>query len=58
MGVNTYISIGNSDDKLPQADWARFIADMRALLVADWQGRLQVHGEWFSAPDAPWQNAN
>lgn len=57
MGVNTYISIGNSDDRLGQAEWSRFIHEMRDLLQ-QFGGLLQIHGEWFSAPDQPWQNAN
>lgn len=58
MGVNTYISIGNSDDRLTQPRWADLIGDMRDLLNVGWRDRLQIHGEWFSAPDQPWQNAN
>lgn len=60
--MNILIQIGNSDDKLRQARWALFIADMRDLLN-DYQESyaadgFQIHGEWFSAPDKPWQNAN
>lgn len=59
MGVNTYISIGNSDDRLTQSRWSDFISDVRGLLLTgEWRDRLQIHGEWFSAPDQPWQNAN
>jgi hypothetical protein len=59
VGTNTYISIGNSDDRLPQADWSGFIAELRDLLyVSQSRGMLQIHGEWFAAPDQPWQNAN
>jgi hypothetical protein len=53
--VNILIQISNNDDKLPQSEWAQFIAAMRELL--DWPG-VQIHGEWFSRPDGPWQNAN
>ena len=57
--INTLISIGNSDDKLPQARWADFIDDVRSIIdEADSDNRINVHGEWFSAPDQPWQNAN
>lgn len=55
MSRNILISIGNSDDKLTQAEWATFIRLTRELL--DWD-EIQIHGEWFSAPDSPWQNAN
>jgi hypothetical protein len=52
--MNTLISIGNSDDKLTQADWSQFIKQTREICNL----AVQVHGEWFSAPDSPWQNAN
>jgi hypothetical protein len=58
MGVNDNISIGNSDNRLTQEEWSAFISNMRTMLVVDWAGQLQVHGEWFSGPDQPWQNAN
>jgi hypothetical protein len=49
-----YVSIGNSDDKLPQQDWARF-----AGLVVGRVRRAarEVFGVWWSAPDVPFQNA-
>lgn len=49
-----YVSIGNSDDKLTQADWSRFVVDMDGY-VASYADT--VHGRWFSAPEARWQNA-
>jgi hypothetical protein len=59
MGVTTIvIAIGNSDDKLTQREWAELIQHFE-----DWIDYYQesvpftVHGRWFSAPDAPWQNA-
>ncbi len=55
--MNITISIGNSDDKLPQREWARFISAMRSLLKTS-SFKITIHGEWFSAPDAQWQNAN
>ena len=55
MGTNCMISIGNSDDKLSQAEWARFVMEMRDLLCSS---GVQIHGEWFSLSDRPWQNAN
>lgn len=56
-GVNTitvYASIGNSDDKLGQREWADFVREMTTLV-----GRYasEVYGWWFSTPDKPWQNA-
>jgi hypothetical protein len=52
--ITVYISIGNSDDKLTQVQWAAFVDAVRA------QARhhsWEVHGEWYSAPDAEYQNA-
>jgi len=55
--MNVLISIGNSDDKLPQKTWSDFIKITREFLHESYW-RLKFHGEWFSAPDQPWQNAN
>lgn len=49
-----YVTIGNSDDKLTQQQWASFCYDLRSL-VEDWT--QQVHGNWVSAADSCWQNA-
>lgn len=53
-----YISIGNSDDKLSQADWSAFVRDVDNYVdfVCD-GGAATVHGRWFSASDAAYQNA-
>lgn len=48
-----YVTIGNSDDKLEQHDWSAFIRELKATLT-DFTGR--TYGEWYSAPDATWQN--
>lgn len=57
--MNVLVSIGNSDDRLSQAHWAAFIHAVRTLLdVYTEAGAIRVHGEWFSKPDSPWQNAN
>jgi hypothetical protein len=48
-----YISIGNSDDKLTQREWSRYVIAIAAEVVSI--GKL--HGTWFSAPATPWQNA-
>lgn len=53
--MNVYLSIGNSDDKLTQAEWSQFVSHMAAELNS-WT--CQIHGTWFSRPDDPWQNAN
>lgn len=53
-----YVSIGNSDDRLSQADWASYILDVdRAFDAAVHYEGARVHGRWFSAPAEPWQNA-
>jgi hypothetical protein len=48
--VNVYLSIGNSDDKLTQAEWAEYVADMAGAVVCR---AKQVHGTWFSLPACP-----
>lgn len=53
--MNVYLSIGNSDDKLTQKEWAQYVADMSGAVVAR---AKQIHGTWFSLPACPWQNAN
>lgn len=52
------IMIGNSDDKLTQADWSSFVLDVDRAFDASvhYQG-ARVHGRWFSLPNEPWQNA-
>lgn len=52
--ITVYASIGNSDDKLTQAEWAEYIAGFIATIdhYAD-----RIHGQWFSAPDSPFQNS-
>ncbi len=51
-----YVSIGNSDDKLAQAEWSEFYELTRELLV-DLGLTSEVHGAWASLPNAAWQNA-
>lgn len=51
--TDVYISIGNSDDKLSQADWHLFFSHVRILVE---QHAEQVYGVWHSLPDAPFQN--
>lgn len=48
-----YISIGNSDDKLTQQEWARYVTEIRVGVII----LGQVHGAWFSVPDSVYQNA-
>jgi hypothetical protein len=51
------IAIGNSDDKLGQQEWARYITDVHTAVdkAVDLGARIQFCG--YSAPGAPWQNA-
>ena len=52
--ITAYVSIGNSDDKLTQKEWAKFFAKTRILMNSN---NFTVHGEWHSLPQAQWQNA-
>jgi hypothetical protein len=52
--VTAYISIGNSDDKLTQAEWAGFY---RRTNLAIREFAQAIHGQWVSEPASPWQNA-
>ncbi|MFG3710821.1 hypothetical protein [Micromonospora sp. NPDC047730] len=58
MSAVVYISIGNSDDKLSQAEWAEFVRRVEYVVnvAADARGG-HIHGSWRSASDTPWQNA-
>lgn len=51
--TTAYVSIGNSDDKLSQADWAEFHAAVDAVI----RRVAEVHGAWVSPSTDPWQNA-
>jgi hypothetical protein len=48
-----YISIGNSDDRLTQAEWSEFCRDVDGLV----RRYAEVHGAWYSLPSTKWQNA-
>jgi hypothetical protein len=49
-----YVTIGNSDDKLTQQQWAFFCAEVnqRVRTLA-----LEVYGAWYSLPNADFRNA-
>ncbi|WP_336214428.1 hypothetical protein [Nonomuraea sp. LPB2021202275-12-8] len=49
-----YVSIGNSDDKLSQREWADFVREVGFALMK--YAGVQ-HGFWLSPPHLPWQNA-
>lgn len=50
--MTVYVSIGNSDDKLTQADWSYF----QERLLEEVLKLGRVHGVWHSLPDTPFQN--
>jgi hypothetical protein len=51
--TTVYISIGNSDDKLTQAEWSQYVVEIIARVVSIGH----THGAWFSLPHTPYQNA-
>jgi len=52
--ITVYVSIGNSDDKLTQGHWSAFVGSVRGVLR---RHAAAIHGEWYSASDAGYQNA-
>jgi hypothetical protein len=48
------IQIGNSDDKLTQEQWSRFVSDVQSF-VERWRFAIYFHAA--SAGSEPWQNA-
>jgi len=52
--VIVYVSIGNSDDKLTQKEWSKFLM----LLDSFIRTRAKVvHGYWLSESSSEYQNA-
>lgn len=53
-----YISIGNSDDKLSQRDWALFYRRVALAVQEAAAAPLgALHGQWVSEPASAFQNA-
>ena len=52
--ITAYVSVGNSDDRLSQADWSAYVQQVRIMLGPR---ARETHGEWYSLPDQPYQNA-
>lgn len=52
--MDLYVSIGNSDDKLTQEEWAEYWSDVNDVVV-EYAG--QVYGVWTSEANARYQNA-
>lgn len=48
------VQIGNTDNKLTQAEWSHFVVAVNAKIS---EGSIAVHFMGGSAWDAPWQNA-
>lgn len=52
--INVYISIGNSSNKLKQAEWADFYRQVDSFLISS---GVKFHGKWMSSPVSQYQNA-
>lgn len=50
----TVIQIGNSDDRLGQAEWAQFVTGVQAAIECHTR---VIHFAGTSGGDKPWQNA-
>jgi 2-iminoacetate synthase ThiH len=52
--MTVVVQVGNSDNKLTQVQWSRFVRDVRQI-VKEFATRVFFQGG--SSWDAPWQNA-
>lgn len=52
--ASVVVSIGNSDDKLTQAEWSEYVKEVRRAMASRCR---QMYGEWYSSGDSPFQNA-
>ncbi len=52
--ITAYITIGNSDDRLPQRRWAAFVLRAHEVIAAR---AATLHGSWVSPSAQQWQNA-
>jgi hypothetical protein len=52
--TTVYVSIGNSDDKLTQVEWAAYAGTVQGAVR---RAAGAVYGEWTSLPLAAFQNA-
>lgn len=56
--IAVYVSVGNPNDDLSQAQWARLVREMNLLLQsADGVGGVDLTGQWLSEPASAWQDA-
>lgn len=53
--THVFVTVGNSDDKLGQRQWANFVRNVDTALRHS--VNATVHGQFYSTPDSPWQNA-
>ncbi len=51
--TDVHVSIGNSDDKLTQHQWAMFTTMFENEIR---QHADRIYGVWHSLPNSPWQN--
>lgn len=52
--VITYLSCGNTDDKLTQREWASLLNEIHRTLLTY---SVSWYGNWYSAPESEFQNA-
>ena len=52
--MTIHVSIGNSDDKLAQDEWAAYCNRVDGIVRAY---STRVFGAWYSLSNSPWQNA-
>lgn len=53
--LTVYITVGNSDNRLPQLDWVLLLRQVSALLNES--DHATVHFEGYTSPDSPRQTA-
>jgi hypothetical protein len=49
-----HAAIGNSDHRLTQVEWSMYCREFFRLVR---EHAAEIHGEWYSGPGAPHQNA-
>lgn len=52
--LTAHAAIGNSDDRLSQADWSRYVDEFQRVMI---RSAHIAHGQWYSSPTSPFQNA-
>lgn len=54
MSKTVVVQLGNSDNKLTQAEWSEFVSYVRDAIG---ESSINIHFDGGSRYDAPWQNA-